>query len=123
MMPIDAETRVFRRRRWYHRRDLRFVMVVGACLAAYYGHGYATAPDRLSDRLRARLAEDPARVNIDVTTKFPPEQFHMAVYQRYGSMRGTNGSTATLYRVRIADVRRLSRRYWVERIDLAPQGR
>ncbi len=107
------------RRRWHHRRDVRFVMVVAAILAAYQGYGLATSADRLSDRLHARLAEDPKRVNIDVTTKFPPEAFHIEIYQRYGAMRGTSGSTATLFRVRPSDIHSLSRKYWVERIDLA----
>lgn len=107
------------RRRWYHRRDLRFVMVVAAILAAYYGYAFATGSGRITDRLHARLAEYPKRVNINVTTKFPPEAFHIGIYQRYGGMRGTRGSTATIFRVRPSDIRRLSRKYWIERIELA----
>ncbi len=106
-------------RRWHRRRDVRFVAVIMACLAAYYGYGFATSSARITDRLQARLAQDPARVNIDVTAKFPPEAFHMGVFQRYGSMRGTSGRTATLFRVKPADVKFLSRKYWIEKIDLA----
>ena len=107
------------RRRWHHRRDLRFLMVVGAVLAAYFGFGYATSFDRVTARLSARLAEDPSRVNIAVTTRFAPEAFHMELYQRYGSLRGTRGNTAILFRVKPSAVGQLSRRYWIHRIDLA----
>jgi len=119
----ESEARIARPRRWHRRRDLRFLMVVGAMLAAYHGYGYATGSGRITDRLHARLAENPGRVNIVVTTGFAPETFHMGVYQRYGSMRGTQGNGAILFRVRPSDVAWLSRLYWVEKIDLAPSTR
>lgn len=89
-------------------------------VAVYYAYGYATGSGRITAELHAALDADPGRVNIVITPKFAPEQFHMAVFQEYGSMRGTEGMAATLYRVKPADVRRLSRRYWIEKIDLAP---
>ncbi len=114
---------VFKPRNWRHRRDLWFLIVVGAVLAGYHGYVYATSFGRMTDRLQARLAQHPERLNIAITTPFAPEAFHMGIYQRYGSMRGTTGNTAILFRVRISDVTRLSRRYWVEKIDLAPAKR
>lgn len=110
----------FRPRRWYRRRDVLFIAIVTAIVAVYYAYGYATGPGRITPQLQAALDADPKRVNIVITPKFAPEQFHMAVFQKYGSMRGTEGMAATLYRVKPADVRRLSRRYWIEKIDLAP---
>jgi hypothetical protein len=108
------------RRRWHRRRDARFVMAVAAVLLAYQGYGYAIGPGHITDRLQDRLARDPGRINIAVTSKFPPEAFHMEIYQRRGSMRGTRGNTAILYRVKPPDIAWLSRRYWIEKIDLAP---
>ena len=105
-------------RRWYRRRDLRFLMAVGAVLLAYFGYGYATSFDRVTPQLSDRLAENPSRVNIAVTTKFAPESFHMELYQRYGSLRGTKGNTAILFRVKPSAVAQLSRRYWITKIDL-----
>lgn len=110
----------FRARRWYRRRDLWFVVIVAAFVGVYYAWGYATGPGRITPALHAALDANPKRVNIVITPKFAPEQFHMAVFQKYGSMRGTEGRDATLFRVKPADVRRLSRRYWIEKIDLAP---
>ena len=43
----------------------------------------------------------------------------MGVYQDLGSMRGSEGNTTKLFRVEPGNVRKLSRKYWVERIDLA----
>lgn len=117
--PEDTKT-AFRVRRWYRRRDVLFIAVVTAIVAIYYAYGYATGPGRITAELHAALDADPKRVNIVITPKFAPEQFHMAVFQEYGAMRGTEGMAATLYRVKPADVRRLSRRYWIEKIDLAP---
>lgn len=120
MADTHPDTDTFRARRWYRRRDLWFVVIVAALVGVYYAWGYITGPGRITPALQAALDANPKRVNIVVTPKFAPEQFHMAVFQEYGSMRGTEGRDATLFRVKPADVRRLSRRYWIEKIDLAP---
>jgi hypothetical protein len=109
----------FRRRRWYHRRDVRFVAVVAAVLILFYSHGFITGPDKISSALAEALAGDKARINIQVETLFAPEAFHMSVYQELGSMRGSEGTITTLHRVKPADVYTLSRKYWVSKIDLA----
>ncbi len=74
----------------------------------------------MTDRLRARLAQRPATVNVLVTAKFPPEEFHIRLLQQVGNMRGVEGSTAKLYTVSPANVRYISRHYWIREIDLAP---
>ena len=109
----------FRRRRWYHRRDVRFVGVVAAALIIFYSHGFITGPDKISGALAEALAGGRARINIQVETLFAPEAFHMSVYQELGSMRGSEGKVTTLHRVKPADIHSLSRKYWVAKIDLA----
>lgn len=69
---------------------VRFLALVFAVVAAYNGYLYLTGPWRMTDGLRAHLAQRPATVNVLVTAKFPPEEFH------------------------------LSRHYWILAIDLAP---
>lgn len=110
-------------RRWSEHPTVRFLALAAALLAAYHGVLYLTGPSRMTDGLRARLAERPAAVNILVTARFPPEEFHIRLLQQVGNMRGVEGRTAKLYTVTPADVRYVSRHYWIERIDLAPDER
>ena len=109
--------------RWGEHPTVRFLALVFAVLAAYHGYLYLTGPSRMSDRLRASLAQGPATVNVLVTAKFPPEEFHIRLFQQVGNMRGVEGSTAKLYTITPANVRYVSRHYWVSRIDLAPDDR
>jgi hypothetical protein len=110
----------FRKRHWHSRRDIRFLLVVTVCLATFVGYGYITGPSRITDRLHKALDAGPERVNIVVTAKFPPEEFHMGIYQDVGAMRGSAGRSSTLFRVKTRDVYALARHYWIENIDLAP---
>lgn len=107
--------------RWHEHTVARFLIIVGVIVGLYTGYGYATGPSRISDGLRARLDEGPSSVDIRVTSKFPPEEFHIGIYQNLGSMRGVEGDTAKLNSVAPADIRALSRNYWILRIDLAPK--
>ncbi len=108
------------RRRWIEHPTLRFFSAALVLLALYWGYGYATGPGRMTDRLTARIAENPAEVNVAVTSKFPPEEFHISIYQRLGSMRGVRESTAFLHSMTPANVRYLSQYYWIGNIDLIP---
>ncbi len=108
------------RRRWIEHPTLRFISVAFVLLALYWSYGYVTGPGRMTDRLNARLAENPAEVNVAVTAKFPPEEFHISIYQRLGSMRGVKNSTAFLHTMTPASVRYLSQYYWIDNIDLIP---
>lgn len=81
-------------KRWGEHPTARFLALAFAVLAAYHGYLYLTGPARMTDRPRARLAEGPATV--------------------------VEGSTAKLYTVTPANARYVSRHYWIDRIDLAP---
>ena len=50
--------------------------------------------------------------------KFPPEEFHIRIYQELGSMRGVKDSTAELVSVTPSGLSTLSQYYWIEKIDL-----
>ena len=106
--------------RWGEHPTVRFLVLAVAVLVAYHGYLYLTGPSRMTDRLRARLAQGPATVNVLVTAKFPPEEFHIRLLQQVGNMRGVEGSTAKLYTITPANVRYVSRHYWIDQIDLAP---
>ena len=106
--------------RWGEHPTVRFLALAVALLVAYNGYLYLSGPSRMTDRLRARLAEGPRTVHVLVTAKFPPEEFHIRLLQQVGNMRGVEGSTAKLYTITPANVRYVSRHYWIRGIDLAP---
>lgn len=108
------------RRKWTEHPTVRFFSVSFVLLAIYWGFGYLTGPGRLTERLGARLAENPAELNVAVTSEFPPEEFHISIYQRLGSMRGVKERTAFLHSMTPANVRYLSQYYWIDNIDLIP---
>ncbi len=112
-----------RKRSWLPPPTLRFLIVAAVLWGLYIGYGYLSAPARRTARLHDALAQQPATVNLLVTSKFPPEEFHIRLYQQVGRMRGVEGNTAKLYGVSPSDARSLSRYYWIERIDLAPDAK
>ncbi len=107
-------------RKWTSHPTVRFVSIAIVILATYWSYGYLTGPGRMTERLTARLAENPAELSVAVTSKFPPEEFHISIYQRLGSMRGVRESTAFLHSMTPANVRYLSQYYWIGNIDLIP---
>ena len=111
-----------RRRRWRDHPTVRFLTVIVVLWGLYWVYGYMSGPSRRTARLNAALGMNPTTVNLLVTTKFAPEEFHIQLYQKIGNMRGVTGETAKLYGVAPADARRLSRYYWIAQIDLAPDA-
>ena len=109
-----------KRRSWSEHPTVRFLFLGMFLFGLYWGYGFLTGPSRITDRLQARLDQNPEELNITVTTEFPPEEFHIAIYQEIGSMRGVIDSTAALYSMTPSNVVSLSQYYWVEKIDLIP---
>jgi hypothetical protein len=68
------------------------------------------------------LATESPRVNILVTLPFPPERFHVLVFQRYGRVSGTQHNSVEVRGVKQEDLRALARPYWVTRIEPLPSG-
>jgi hypothetical protein len=63
------------------------------------------------------------RVNILVMLPFPPERFHIQLFQSYGRVSGTQENAVEIRRVKRADLTALARHYWVRRIEpLPPEG-
>ena len=107
-------------RRWYNRRDARFVLVVFSLVAIFYCWGYIMGPSRLSANLSQLIEKHDMPVNLVITSNFPAQEFHLGVFQEVGTIRGTKGRDTFLYKVKPKDIRMLSRKYWVERINVAP---
>src|SRR6188768_4526170 len=63
------------------------------------------------------------RVNILVTLPFPPERFHIQLFQSYGRVSGTQENAVEVRGVKRADLTTVARPYWVTRVEpLQPGG-
>lgn len=62
-------------------------------------------------------------VDLLVTLPFPPERFHILIFQRYGRVSGTSGNTAEVRGVKLADVTGLARYYWIRRVEALADSR
>ena len=63
------------------------------------------------------------RVNILVTLPFPPERFHVQLFQTYGRVSGTQDNAVEVRGVKRADLTTVARPYWVTRVEpLQPGG-
>ncbi len=76
------------------------------------------APGKIADEL-ARGGE---KVNIMVTLPFPPERFHVQIFQGFGRVSGTEDNKIEVRGVKRADLARVARPYWVTRIEPLQQG-
>ena len=110
----------FRKKRWHHRRDVRFVGLVIAFVLFFQSYGFVTGPSRISDKLSGAMASGQEKIDILIWAKFPAEAFHMELYQTLGAIRGELDGAVRLGRVKPQDIKFLSRKYWIEKIDLAP---
>jgi hypothetical protein len=75
----------------------------------------------------AKIAKDfpiaAERVNILVRLPFPPERFHIQIFQGFGRVSGTQENAVEVRGVKRADLAAIARPYWVRRIEpLRPGG-
>ena len=102
---------------WLRHRTVVFLLVLAAAWAGSEAFVRLTAPGRVDPALARALAAD-TLVNVAVTLPFPPEEFHIRLFQGHGVVSGVRGTTVLLNRVGPAEVRRIARQYWVRRIAL-----
>ncbi|HEV8309841.1 MAG TPA: hypothetical protein VGW35_19430 [Methylomirabilota bacterium] len=92
----------------------RVLVAAVACYCAWQGYLTLRAPGKIAPSLRR--AGDRA-VDVTVTLPFPPERFHVLVFQRFGRVAGTNEHQVELRGVRPSDLRGVARPYWVTRVE------
>jgi hypothetical protein len=80
------------------------------------------APGKIAPDV-SRAVSPRGTVDLLVTLPFPPERFHILVFQRYGRVSGTSENTAEVRGVKLADVTSLARFYWVRRVEALPDSR
>jgi hypothetical protein len=62
------------------------------------------------------------KVNVLVTLPFPPERFHVLVFQKHGRVSGTVDNSIEVRGVKREDLRVLARPYWVTRVEPLKEG-
>ena len=63
------------------------------------------------------------KVNVLITLPFPPERFHVQLFQTYGRVSGTQENAVEVRGVKRADLTTVARPYWVTRVEpLQPGG-
>lgn len=80
-------------------------------------YGRLSAQTRLMPAVHQALERDE---QLDVVLKLPfaPEQFHVKLLQRYGTVSGVQSNTVIVRRVPPDKLKELGKSYWIERIDL-----
>ena len=98
-----------------HHRTVRFALVIAALAIAWYAFVTFSAPRRVDAALASQL-ERGGFLDVAVVLGFPPEDFHIRVFQTHGIVSGVRGTTVMLNRVTPDHVRQISRYYWVRHI-------
>ena len=72
-----------------------------------------SAPSKIAQA----LLPEGDKVDLVVTLPFPPERFHVLVFQRYGRVSGTQENSVEVRGVRREDLRSIARHYWVKKVE------
>jgi hypothetical protein len=91
----------------------RVVLALAIAWLAWQGWLSWAAPGKIVGEFPA----DRQRVAVKVTLPFPPERFHVMVFQRHGRVSGTDGDTVEVRGVPRSELPRIARYYWVERVE------
>jgi hypothetical protein len=97
---------------WRSRKG-RAVLAAIACYLAWQLWLNLAAPGKLAP---GPWTQSP-RVNVLVTLPFPPERFHVLMFQQYGRVSGTQDNAVEVRGVRQTDLRSLARPYWVKKVE------
>jgi hypothetical protein len=105
-------------RRLLRSGKARFLIGVLAAWLAFEGYLSWAAPRKVAEG----FPEDRRSVDARVVLRFPPERFHIQVFQAYGRVSGARGESVELRGIERARLPELARYYWVRRVEpLAPR--
>jgi hypothetical protein len=92
---------------------LRLVIALIVSYCAWQGWLWLAAPGKIAGEFEGASE----RVNLLVTLPFPPERFHVLVFQRYGRVSGTQDHSVEVRGVRRDELRYVARHYWVKKVE------
>ena len=99
-------------------RKTHILLAVAVCYLAWELWLTIAAPHKI-----AEFVGGPEKVNVLITLPFPPERFHVQLFQTYGRVSGTQENAVEVRGVKRADLTTVARPYWVRRVEpLQPGG-
>lgn len=101
-------------------RKGRIALAAVACYLIWQVWLTVRAPAKIAPALRA---DETRPVDVLVTLPFPPERFHVLLFQKYGRVSGTQDNHIELRGVRRSDLTSMARPYWVTGVNPLPAGR
>jgi hypothetical protein len=113
--PHPAGGRLSRLPPWIRSRPVASLAVATAIWLAYDAYGLVTAPSRISPQVAA-AADAGLSQDVAVALPFAPEQFHLKLFQTYGTVSGVQGRTVLVRRASPDAIHSIADLYWVERI-------
>jgi hypothetical protein len=99
-------------------RKGRVVLAVVAAYILFQGWLWLAAPGKITGEFPAQRE----RVNVLVTLRFPPERFHVQIFQGFGRVSGTQDNSIEVRNVRKTDLAAVARPYWVARVEPLKEG-
>ena len=98
-------------------RKTHILLAVAGCYLAWELWLTIAASHKIAD-----FASGPEKVNVLITLPFPPERFHVQLFQTYGRVSGTQENAVEVRGVKRADLTTVARPYWVTRVEPLQQG-
>ena len=99
-------------------RKMRIMLMLVGFYLAWELWLTIAAPNKIAD-----FGNGPEKVNVRITLPFPPERFHVQLFQTYGRVSGAQENTVEVRGVKRADLTTVARPYWVTRVEpLQPGG-
>jgi hypothetical protein len=99
-------------------RKTHILLVLAGCYLAWGLWLTIAAPYKI-----ANFGNGLEKVDVLVTLPFPPERFHVQLFQTYGRVSGTQENAVEVRGVKRADLTTVARPYWVTRVEpLQPGG-
>ena len=102
-------------RRLRAARAMRLLLVILLITVAWQGWLTWQAGSKIPPDLEAHVSPR-GTVDLLVTLRFPPERFHILMFQRFGRVSGTRHNAVEVRSVPVSRVRQIARLYWVRRI-------
>jgi hypothetical protein len=96
-------------------RTGRMALAALGAVAAWHAWLEVQAAAKVPPDLRVYVSPR-GTIDLRVTLRFPPERFHVLMFQKFGRVSGTEDDSVEVRSVPVGRVREIARFYWVRRI-------